>query len=93
MVAGGDAARARHVLDDDRRVAGDVRGEMLGEDAAVEIVAAAGAGADQDRDGLALVEIGDALLRRGRARDHGCSQSSENKRARNQRHGLPPHNG
>ena len=70
MVAGGDTARTRHVLDHDIGISGDVLAEVLGEDARVEIVTAARTGAEQERDVLALVEISDALLRWRR----GCSE-------------------
>src|SRR4029453_13206180 len=61
MVARDDTAGTRHVLHDDGRVAGNVAGEMLADDAAVEGVAAAWLRPPQDRDGLALVEFGDTL--------------------------------
>src|SRR5262249_22662227 len=55
MVARDAAAGTRHVLHDDGRVAGNVAGEMLADDAAVEVVAAAWLRPHKDRDGLALV--------------------------------------
>ena len=48
---------------------------MFADDAAVEIVAAAGLRPHQDRDGLALVEFGDGLRRGGRSDDGGSDQN------------------
>ena len=56
------AARARHVLHHDRRVAGNVFAHVAAERAAVVVVAAAGSAADKDVDGLAAVELLDRAL-------------------------------
>jgi hypothetical protein len=91
VVAGDHAAGARHVLHDDGRIAGNVAGEMLADGAAVEIVAAARIRPHQDRDGLALVEIGAALGRAGRGaecrRQRGVSAEA---RGCVVEHGRPP---
>ena len=72
-LVGEDQARgARHVLDDDVRIAGDVLAHVAGERARVQVVAAAGGEADADGDGLAAIEVGDGILRRclrGQERD------------------------
>ena len=65
------AAGAHHVLDHDVGIAGDVPPEMLNQELRIGAVRAAGfAGADQ-RDGLVLVEVGDRIGARGRARQAG----------------------
>src|SRR5262249_3799150 len=48
----------RHVLRDDRRVAGEVPRQKLGDEPAVDVVAAARTVADQHAQGLAAIEIG-----------------------------------
>ena len=53
IVRGLEAAGARHVLRDQRRLSGNVLAQMARHHAAVEIVAAARGVADGDRDGLA----------------------------------------
>ena len=58
---GAQAAGAGHVLRHDIGVSGDVLAEMARQQPAVEIVAAADAVADDQIDGLALVEILDAV--------------------------------
>jgi hypothetical protein len=55
------AAGAGHVLRHDGRIAGDVLAHVAGEMAGVEVVAAADGKADRQIDGLALVELLDAL--------------------------------
>src|SRR5262245_66016588 len=75
MVARDDAAGARHVLHDDGRVAGNVAGEMLADDAAIEVIAAARLRPHQDRNGLARVEFGDTLRVDGRGADGDLRQS------------------
>ena len=45
-----------YVLDDDVRIAGNVLWHELGEHARIKVVGVARFGADDDRDGLALVE-------------------------------------
>jgi hypothetical protein len=61
-----DAASALHVLHHHSRLARDVLAQIAAERAGIEVVAAAHAEADDDLDGLALVEIGNALRIRGR---------------------------
>ena len=51
-----DAAGPLHVLDDDVGLAVDVAGEMLGEQAPLDVGRPAGGEIDQDREPLALVE-------------------------------------
>ena len=68
VVRGLERARARHVLHHDGRIAGDVLADMAGENAGIGVVAAAGAVADDQVDGLAAVEVGDRVLRAGRWR-------------------------
>jgi hypothetical protein len=66
----GQAAGARHVLDDDIGVAGDVRRHMTRQAAGIDVVAAARREADHDGEDLALVEIIRAR-ERGRRREPG----------------------
>src|SRR5262245_22848460 len=75
MVARDDPAGARHVFHDDGRVAGNVAGEMLADDTAVEVVAAARLRPHQDRNGLARVEFGDTLRGGGPGADRDLRQS------------------
>ena len=56
-IGAGHAAGGRHVLHDDGRIAGDVLGEMPRRGARLQVVAAADAGADDEGDLLAGVEI------------------------------------
>ena len=73
----GVAAGARHVGDDHARIAGDVLAHVAGEQPRVDVVAAAGRGADDHGDLPALVELGDRVLRgggRGRRRRHSASR-------------------
>jgi hypothetical protein len=69
------AAGARHIVDDDRRLAGNVLAHVLSQKTAVDVVAAAGAVADDHGDRLAFVEIfhriGARLAREG-SRDQQC---------------------
>jgi hypothetical protein len=61
-----DVARgARHVVDDDAGITGNVFADMARDHSAVEIVAAAGRRGDDDGDGLALVELRCGILRCG----------------------------
>ena len=57
IVRGLEAAGARHVLRDQRRLSGDVLAQVARHHAAVEIVAAARGVADGDGDGLAGEEL------------------------------------
>ena len=63
------AAGAFHVLDDDRRIAGNMAADEASHHAPIDVIAAADAGADVERHRLALVEIG-RRLRVGRSRQH-----------------------
>jgi hypothetical protein len=65
---------------------------MLADHAAIEIVAAARVGPHQDRDGLALVELGDALRRAGRSESGGPCQCDrcDDDHALEVRHVDPP---
>ena len=57
MIGEQERADARHVLDDDHRIAGNVLPNMFGNETAIGIVAAADGGADDQVDCLALVKI------------------------------------
>ena len=73
------AAAARHVLDDDVGLAGDVLSHVLGHQPGVEAVRPAGAIADEEGQVLALVEIGDRT-RLGRRRcDHAAEDGGGGK--------------
>ena len=63
------AAGAGHVLRHDGRLAGNVRADEAAEHAGIEVVAAAGAVADDEGDALAAIEVGDVVGagRRGEA--------------------------
>jgi hypothetical protein len=61
IVRGLEAACARHVLRDDRRLTGNVFAEVARDHAPIEIVAAARGVADGDRDGLAREKFVDRL--------------------------------
>ncbi len=65
VVGGDQRSRARHVLDDDVRVAGDVAWQMSRQKPRPHVVVAAAGRADHDPDLLALVEFVGGL-RRGR---------------------------
>ena len=56
------ASGARHVFDDDRRVAWNMFAHVAADRAGIGIVAAAGGKADDQADGFAIVEValGDA---------------------------------
>ena len=70
---GGDHRRgAGHVLDNDVRISGNVFRHELGKHARIKIVSVARFGADDDRDGFALVE-GRLRLRRS------CGQQKNRK--------------
>jgi hypothetical protein len=81
------------MLHDNVRIAWDVLAQHFADGAAVEVVAAAWAGAHQDHEVLALVEIGDALLRRSRACEdkRACDNSGggyESENPRIEQHGF-----
>ena len=65
-IGGGHAAGGRHVLHDDGRIAGNVLAEMARRGARLQVVSAADAGADNEGDLLAGIEI---LLARRPASD------------------------
>jgi hypothetical protein len=73
-----EPARARHVLHDHVRRAWDVAGDVAREQAREHVVLAAGADADQERDGLAAVEVGDRLgmRRHGGAHEHCAARGA-----------------
>jgi len=56
-IGGGDAGRRRHVLNDDRRLAGNMLGEVSREEAPGKIVVVADGVSDDQSDLLVLVEI------------------------------------
>ena len=79
------AARTRHVLHNGRRCAGHVPRDVAREQARIEVIAAARAIADNDRQLLAAVEICDGIGVGGQDRDEkggGGEQSLP--------HGLSP---
>ena len=59
-----EAAGARHILRDDRRIARQVSRQKLGDEPAVDVVAAARPVADEHPQGLAAIEIRNRLCRR-----------------------------
>ncbi len=69
-VDGAQTAGARHVLHDHVWIAGNVPAEMSGEQPSIDVIAAAGAVADDQLDLLALVELGDRIGARIRERKH-----------------------
>ena len=60
-VDGAQASGARHVLHDHGWLAGNVPAEMARKQPPIDVVAAAGAVADDQLDLLALVEFGDRI--------------------------------
>ena len=91
-------ARARHVLDDDVRIAGDMSGHMSCKQPRPHVVVAAGGRADDDPDLLAFVEFVGRLRRGRRGAEHaadrqqdGCSPAlmSRPPRVPNDRAALP----
>ena len=70
MAGGRHAAGTRHVLRHDRRVAGNEPAEELRGEAAIDVVAAAGAVADDQPELLALVEIRDRIGAGGQWQEH-----------------------
>src|SRR5690606_8362356 len=74
-----DRRAARHVLDDDGRLSGNVIRVVAGERPGIGIVAAAGGVADIDGELLALIEIGDFVSRR--AGDRRGEQKRQSGRA------------
>src|SRR5215203_4038102 len=76
VIAGDHAAGARHVLDDDRWIARNVPAQMLGNRAAIEVIAAAGTCTHQNRNGSALVESSAVLSRRRDAGNRGSRQNN-----------------
>ena len=78
------AGGARHVLHDDVRIAGDVAAVVPRQHARIDVVAAAGGIADDQRHGLAVVERSWAALGMKRL----PSRSAENSSARRDRHSV-----
>ena len=70
-----ETAGARHVLRQDRRIAGQMARQEFRDQPRIEVVAAARPIADQHADGLAAVEVGDRIGARavGAPREHGES--------------------
>ena len=75
MVTGDETAGARHVLDDDRGLAGYVLAQVAAEQAGVRVEAAARGQPHHDLDGLAVVERGP--LSPGRVGDDEPDQARE----------------
>src|SRR5208337_4544945 len=93
------AAAARHVLDDDPGIAGDVPAEVAGQHTAMDVVAAADAVADHQIDAAAAIEALDRLglclsgakeheKRDRRERPHRSGEPARVLR-RSENHGLP----
>ncbi len=77
-----EPAAAGHVAHDHLRIAGDVLADVLGDEAGVDVIAAAGGQADVEGDGLVLEEFGRALGEgrpRNRRRPHAehCGPAAE----------------
>jgi hypothetical protein len=66
VVGGRDAAAARHVDRDERRIAGNVLAHEAGEEARIFIVVAARRGAHDETDLLALIEVAHRVRHGGR---------------------------
>ena len=86
VVGGGEAAGRRHVLHDDGGIAGDVPADMARHQPRLGVVAAARRRADDQRDLLAGVELGDRLGDAGGAasaqhRRHDERQPSASRRS------------
>src|SRR3954471_8793010 len=71
LVAAEDAAGAADILDHDGGLAGDVVGQVLRDDASLDVGGAAGRIVDDHGDGLALVELGKRNLRDDRGNQCG----------------------
>ena len=80
IVGGGKPAGAGHVLRDDGGMARDVPADMTRHEPAVGVVAAAGGGADQQRDLLAGVEV----------RLRGCLAGRQHQRSGEHEGGFDP---
>ena len=89
----GVASRTRHVAHHHRRAAGDVPWHMPGEQPRVDVVAAAGGGADDHVDLPALVELSNRILggrasNRHRADDHGACKAAPHRVLRSDAPGV-----
>ncbi len=73
LVGADDAAGAGDVLDDDGRLARNMLGQVLGDDAALDVRRATGGVVDDHGHGLALVELGKRAIRRSDDREGDCS--------------------
>src|SRR5262249_21889705 len=82
-----ERARARHVLDDDGRLARDVAADVLTQKLRVGVVAAARAEAHINGHGLAPIEVGNRVSAR-RLRAEPCVQDDE--AGETARHGQSP---
>src|SRR5207253_2809706 len=76
LIGADDAAGAADVLDDDGRFAGNVGGQMLRDDAPLDVARSARRIVDDHGDGLALVELGKRAIRAegGKHNDEGGDQ-------------------
>src|SRR5262245_15461141 len=88
IVGGDEPARARHVLHDEVRTAGEVAPHVAGERLRIEARAAAGREAHHDGDLLAAVEVRDRVLR-GAGQWREAGHGRDEPRAR-QSHVRPP---
>ena len=76
-VGGIEPAAAQHVLRDDVGIAGNVFGQVLGQQPRAQIIVAAGGDADHHLDGLALVEVRHRIGRSRRERQLGRNRINE----------------
>ena len=86
-IAGNHAAAAAHVLDNDRRISGNMLGQMLCDDATLDIGRTAGPVVDKHGDALALVELG----LRTPCRNKSCCGHRNRKGLYKSSHFIPPY--
>ena len=80
VVGGRDAAAARHVDDDHRRIAGDVLAHEAGDQPRILIVVGGRRGPHDDADLLAAVEVGDRHRPWPGAAARRCSDAGQSRR-------------
>jgi hypothetical protein len=90
IVGGDQAARSRHVLDHEGRIARKILAHVPGERLGIEARAAAGAEADRNLDLPALVEVGDRVLRAAVERETQQRERSERHETAINPHAIPP---
>src|SRR5262249_4466900 len=85
-----EAAAAGHVHRHDRGIAGHVAAQEFGGEPAVDVVAAAGAIADDHAHGLAAIEVGDRIgAQVGRDDEDGGERRGAANGSPGEGHGLP----